>query len=125
VKRRILVVDDDPFIVEASSILLELQGHECRVATSGRDAIDLARRFAPDIVILDLHMSGMNGFEVARALRADGHRRLHLAAVTGFDDASAVARAREAGFDQHVVKPIDAAVLKRIVDEAERVTLSA
>jgi DNA-binding response OmpR family regulator len=115
-KHRILVVDDDPLLTEASSILLALDGHECRVANDGRSALEEARRFDPDIVIIDICMKGMSGYDVARALRADG-RTAHLAAVTGQDELLS------GGFDQHVVKPIDGDALKRIVATAERMSL--
>jgi CheY-like chemotaxis protein len=121
VKHRILLVDDDPFVVEASQILLGLEGHECRVATNGPQAIEEARAFDPDIVILDIGLPGMTGYDVARALRASaGSRPLHLAAVTGHDDVTDIEQARNAGFDQHLVKPVDAAVLSEIVRTAER-----
>ena len=117
-KHRILVVDDDPLLTEASSILLQLDGHECRTANDGPSAIEEARRFDPDIVIIDICMKGMSGYDVARALRAEG-RPVHLAAVTGQDEILS------GGFDQHVVKPIDAEALKRIVATAERMSLTS
>jgi DNA-binding response OmpR family regulator len=118
VKHRILVVDDDPLLTEASSILLSLDGHECRVANDGRTAIEEARRFDPDIVIIDICMKGMTGYDVARALRAESST-VHLAAVTGQDELLS------GGFDQHVVKPIDGGALKRIVATAERMSLAS
>lgn len=113
VKHRILVVDDDPLLTEASSILLALDGHECRTANDGHSALAEARRFDPDIVIIDICMRGLNGYEVAHALRVEG-KAVHLAAVTGQDVLLS------GGFDQHVVKPIDGEALRRIIEAAER-----
>jgi DNA-binding response OmpR family regulator len=121
VRYRILLVDDDPLLVEAAAILLELDGHECRMASDGKLALELARSFAPAIVILDLGLPGMTGFELARALRVQaGDKRLHIATVTGRDDPDDLDRERAAGIDQHVTKPIDEAALKSIVLAAER-----
>jgi len=116
-KHRILVVDDSRELTEAVSILLARDGHECRVANSGLQALDEARRFGPDIVILDIGLPGMSGYDVAHALRAEVARPLHLAAMTGRGSYD-LEQAR--AFDQRVMKPIDAAALRTIVHAAER-----
>ena len=120
-KHRILLVDDDPDTTQASAILLGLDGHECRRAASGVEAIHVAEEFTPDIVILDIGLPGMDGYALARELRVNAAGRpLHLAAVTGRAEASDVAQSRAAGVDQHLLKPIDGAALRAIVLAAER-----
>lgn len=116
VRHRVLVVDDYPDSAETSSLLLTILGHECRIAHSGSSALDQAAAFDPHIVILDIGLPDMSGYEVARQLRARSNgRRVHLAAVTGWGMPADQLRAFEAGFDQHVLKPTDSAKLKGIL----------
>lgn len=109
---RILVVDDCPDITEAVSILVEALGHVSCVANSGRDALEQASRFAPEIVILDLGLPDLSGIEVVRTIRSSPRSRaVHVVALTGYgrqrdrDDAIA------AGVDQFVIKPGDVRAL--------------
>ena len=104
---RVLVVEDNGDSRELLCELLEQAGFECRAAESGVAALDLAAEFRPDIAILDLGLPGMDGFEVARRLRRDSrHAGLCLVALTGYGQASDRAISREAGFDEHLVKPV-------------------
>jgi CheY-like chemotaxis protein len=106
-RHRILVVDDNQDGARSLSRLLELQGHECRVAFNGPAAIDLAARFRPDVFLLDIGMPEMSGYEVARRIRAlPEHRGATLIAITGWGQEEDRRRSREAGFDLHLVKPI-------------------
>lgn len=103
-------------------MLLMIYGHECRAAHSGRQALEIANDFFPDVVVLDIGMPDISGYDVARELRdraAAQGRRLHLVALTGWGQPADRARAFDAGFDQHVVKPADAAKLKQIIRIAE------
>jgi len=115
-RSRVLVVDDYPDSAEAASLLLTLHGHECRTATTGQEALEKAAEFDPDVVILDIGLPDITGYEVARTLRARaGTRSLYLAAVTGWGQPEDRAKAFAAGFDHHVTKPADLQKLSLIV----------
>jgi signal transduction histidine kinase len=105
---RILVVDDNEDAALMLHYALTLAGHETRIALDGPTALSLAKEFRPDVALLDLGLPVMDGFELARRLR-DGActARLRLVALTGYGQASDRARTTEAGFDAHLVKPID------------------
>lgn len=120
-KHRVLIVDDYPDAAEIACMLLGMLGHECRAAANGKDALDVASRFEPDIVLLDLGLPDVSGYEVARELRRmRGGQPLYLAAITGWGTDEDRARAIEAGFDQHVLKPADYAKLRDVIVRAER-----
>ncbi len=105
---RILLVEDDPDSAWGLSRLLQLNGYEVEIAADGHAAVAAARKTRPDVVLLDIGLPGMSGFEVARALREGRPRRdLRLIAVTGYGLEKDRARAREAGFDDHMTKPVD------------------
>jgi CheY-like chemotaxis protein len=105
-KRRVLVVDDYHDAAEITSSLVRLMGHESRVANTGRAALEEASRFAPEIVILDLGLPDIGGFDVARTLRIRAAGRpLHIAALTGWMQPWAREAAFAAGIDQYFVKP--------------------
>jgi signal transduction histidine kinase len=105
---RILVVDDNQDSACSMTLLLELQGHEVKVAHAGQAAIAIAGECLPDVILLDIGMPGMNGYEVAKHLRAqDKFAETLLIAVTGYGRASDVKQTEAAGFDHHLVKPID------------------
>ncbi|ESQ79135.1 response regulator [Asticcacaulis sp. YBE204] len=110
---RVLVVDDN----EASALTLmwavESWGDEVRACHDGRSALDLAREFHPDIVLLDIGMPGMDGLEVCAALRADPNTaHVKIIAQTGWGDSKMRQRTAEAGFDLHLVKPVNFEVLE-------------
>ena len=106
--RRILVVDDNVDGARTLASILEMQGHQVTVAHSGPTALELAASAAPDVVILDIGLPGMDGYSVARTLRGrpDTAKTL-LIAVTGYGQPDDVNEARNAGFDSHFVKPVD------------------
>jgi CheY-like chemotaxis protein/two-component sensor histidine kinase len=105
---RILVVDDNQDSACSMTLLLELQGHEVQVAHAGHTALKMAHDSRPDVILLDIGMPGMNGYEVARQLRAQpAFSDTLLVAVTGYGRASDVKQTESAGFDHHLVKPID------------------
>jgi PAS domain S-box-containing protein len=104
---RILVVDDNVDAAESLAILLQIDGHTVTVAHNGMDAVQRAESWRPDIVLLDIGLPGMNGYEVAEALRARDDCP-ELIAVTGYGQPADTRRAREAGFRVHLVKPVDA-----------------
>jgi CheY-like chemotaxis protein len=114
--RRVLVVDDNVDAAESTATLLRFQGHEVQTAHDGPATLEAVRAFHPEIVLLDIGLPGMNGYEVARALRALPEcRGLVLAAVTGYAREEDRRRAREAGFDHHLTKPLAAKTLTALV----------
>ncbi|WP_119156677.1 hybrid sensor histidine kinase/response regulator [Caldimonas tepidiphila] len=114
--RRVLVVDDNTDAAEAIGLLLRLHDHEVRVCGDGAEALAAAPVFAPDVVLLDVGLPGMNGYEVARALRRTPQGRgAILVALTGYGSESDRVQAQEAGFDHHLVKPADVEQLLAII----------
>jgi signal transduction histidine kinase len=109
---RILVVDDLAASAETLMTLLEMEGFEVRVAHEGREALRVAREFRPDVVLLDIGLPGMNGFEVAHGLRSQPESQdALLIALTGYGEAESRSRSAQAGFDFHMVKPADVNLL--------------
>ena len=105
---RILVADDNRDTADSSALLLELDGHEVRVAYSGTEALQVFEEFAPQLALLDIGMPGMNGYQLARSIRArETGRKTLLVAITGWDQEGDRLRAAEAGFDAHRAKPVD------------------
>jgi signal transduction histidine kinase len=111
--QRILVADDNHDAAEALSLQLQLAGHDVRTAHDGMEALQVARTFEPDIVLLDLGMPKMDGYEVARQLRTEsaGVRQMTLIALTGWGQQQDRDRTADAGFDAHLVKPVAEAQL--------------
>ncbi|HEX9719979.1 MAG TPA: response regulator [Ramlibacter sp.] len=109
---RILVVDDLAASAETLMTLLEMEGFDVRVANEGMAALKIAEDFRPDVVLLDIGLPGMNGFEVAHRLRTQpGSREALLIALTGYGEAESRLRSAQAGFDFHMVKPADVNLL--------------
>ena len=105
--RRVLVVDDNADACDAMKFLLEEEGHEVRTAGDGPAALEEARIRPPEVVLLDIGLPGMDGYEVARALRAlPGCELASIVAVSGYGQAEDRAQSRAAGFDEHFVKPV-------------------
>lgn len=120
---RILVVDDNVDTARGLARLLEMAGHEVRVAHDGREAIEAARETLPQLILLDIVLPGMDGREVARTLRADpNHRDTVIVAVSGYGEDDE-ARDNGPGFDHHMVKPIDHQALRAIIDHALKPTV--
>ena len=106
--RRVLLVEDNPDVRDGLRSLLELLGHEVRVAESGDEAIDGYVEFQPEAVLVDIGIPGIDGYEVARQMRAlPGRENALVVAVTGYGQPEDRARAEGAGFDAHLVKPVD------------------
>jgi CheY-like chemotaxis protein len=115
--RRILIVDDNADAADALDALLRSLGHETMVAYDGVQALQVAERFGPDIVLLDIGLPGLSGYEVARRLReTKGRRPKKIIAITGWGQEGDRTLSREAGFDVHLVKPVDEAVLRVILE---------
>jgi CheY-like chemotaxis protein len=116
--RRVLVVDDHPDAAEASCLLLNVLGHSCVPALTGEQALIEAERVRPDVVICDIGLPDISGYEVARALRRRHGDLVFLVALSGWGKADDRARSIDAGFDQHYVKPASAKMLQSIVASA-------
>jgi CheY-like chemotaxis protein len=118
---RILVADDNKDGRELLTYLLEHQGHTTITADDGQRALNAVADFDPDVAILDIGMPGLNGYELARRLRAgreDG--RPFLVALSGLGQAEDKARAAEAGFDHHFTKPVDVNALLSLLAQRVR-----
>jgi signal transduction histidine kinase/DNA-binding response OmpR family regulator len=115
--RKILVVDDNVDSAETLAKLMRLQGHSVQVAFDGPGALQSVQADKPDVVILDLGLPGITGFDVARILRDRGEDLL-LVAVSGYGRDEDRLRSREAGFDHHFTKPVDFTCLLKIVGAA-------
>jgi CheY-like chemotaxis protein len=106
--RRVLVVDDNPDAEDSLALLMQMHGHEVRTARDGPAALRMAEELRPEVVLLDIGLPGMDGYEVARKLRGQaGIEDALLVAVTGYGQEEDRQRAHQAGFDLHLVKPVD------------------
>ena len=116
--KHILIVDDYPDALDIWAIYLRAMGYEVSTAGDGAAAIAQAEKLLPDVIVLDLELPRVSGFDVARRLRANPEtEHIPLIAATGYSHAKQLDRAREAGFDQIVIKPCDPDFL---VEEIER-----
>jgi CheY-like chemotaxis protein len=107
---RILVVDDNHDTADSLQMLLHVMQHEIRTAYDGLEAVRSAQAFEPDVVFLDIGLPKMSGYEVAQTLRRQqGERRPTLIAISGWGQEADRKRSQEAGFDRHLVKPVDPA----------------
>ena len=112
--RRVLIVDDNEDSANSLAMILKLGGHETASVYTAVDALQRAAVFKPDVVLLDIGLPGMDGYEVALKMRElPGLRDIRLVAVTGYGRSDDRLRAREAGFDDHLIKPVEYAVLER------------
>jgi CheY-like chemotaxis protein len=113
---RILVADDSRDGADSLSFLLKAAGHEVFTAYEGRTAVTLAAEHRPDVVLLDIGMPEMSGYDVARAIRREvWGRPMRLIALTGWSQLDHRRRSLEAGFDEHLVKPVELDVLEAVL----------
>ncbi len=118
---RMLIVDDNRDAADSLAMLQRITGHEIRTAYDGLEAIQVANEFRPDVVLLDIGLPKMDGHEVAQQLRREPWgRQMCMIAVTGWSDEIDRAKSRAAGFDHHLVKPLDTAHLAQLLDAVER-----
>ncbi|MBZ0267487.1 response regulator, partial [bacterium] len=118
VARRILVVDDHRDSADVLKRLLELSGNEVAVAYDGPRGVEVAQKLHPEVVICDIGLPGMDGFEVARRLGEDPDTKsICMIALTGFGDADTIRAAREAGFRHHLTKPVETLKLERLLSD--------
>ncbi len=116
--RRILVADDDVDTVETLSLLLRQLGHEVSVATTSAAVLPLAREARPQLILLDIGMPDMDGWQLARLLRQElGRESVRIVAVTGRSQREDYVKSRQAGFDAHVTKPVDPSLIQSMLAE--------
>jgi len=117
VGRSILIIEDHDDAREALRALLELEGHRVEAAASGPRGVELARQTLPDIALVDIGLPEVDGYEVARRL-CGLTGRPYLIALTGYGQPDDVKRARDAGFDAHLLKPVDPDALAKVLSAA-------
>jgi PAS domain S-box-containing protein len=123
---RVLLVDDNQDLVVSMSRWLRQLGHDVRIAHDGATAIRMADEFRAEVVLLDIGMPQVNGYEVARTLRSSSWgREMLLVAVTGWGQEEDQRRSAEAGFDLHMTKPVDPLVLERFLDSIPRASIAS
>jgi CheY-like chemotaxis protein len=113
--RRVLVVDDNRDAADSLAEIVEMLGHAAIVAYDGAGALAKARADAPDVVLCDIGLPGMSGYDVARSLRDGARNGVLLVAVTGYAQPQDVTRALDAGFDRHIAKPASIEDIERLL----------
>jgi two-component system CheB/CheR fusion protein len=114
---RVLVADDNRDAADTLQRVLALYGHEVRVAYDGASALRIGQEFRPRVAVLDIAMPGSDGYEVAREMRRQQGRNVTIVALTGWGNENDLRRALEAGFDHHIVKPVDPGALNHLLAE--------
>jgi len=116
-RRRVLIVDDNEDAAESLSMLLSLDGHEVRTVATAQGALEVVRQSPPEVVLLDIGLPDIDGYEVARRVRAMPDRaQVRLVALTGYGQSEDRRRTESIGFDAHLVKPVDLALLQRTLE---------
>jgi len=115
-RHRIMVADDNRDAADTLAGMLKLFGHEVCIAYDGQEAVEMAERFQPDLALLDIGMPRLNGYDAARRIRSQprGHE-IRIVALTGWGQPEDKRRSQSAGFDEHLVKPVDPATLGRLL----------
>jgi PAS domain S-box-containing protein len=115
-RRRVLVVDDNRDAAASLATMLALVGHEARTAQDGLEALELAEAFRPEVILLDIGLPKLNGYDVCCRIREQSWgKRSFIVAITGWGQEDDRRRSREAGFDQHLVKPVDFTALETLL----------
>ena len=112
---QILLVEDNTDARDALRALLELDGYEVHAAADGTEGLDLARTKRPDVALIDIGLPGFDGYEVARRMKLLPTQPRFMVALTGYSEPEDRQRAKEAGFDAHLVKPVDPDDLGRLL----------
>jgi CheY-like chemotaxis protein len=119
-RRRVLVADDNRDSAQTLAMVLDVMGHETRLANDGLQAVAIAAEFEPDIVLLDIGMPKLNGYEACRQIRAQPWARdVVMVAVTGWGHDEDRRRSKSAGFDLHLVKPLDPVEVERMMRDLQ------
>jgi DNA-binding response OmpR family regulator len=114
-KPRILIVDDNRDLATSLARLLRLLGYEVEVVFDGRMGIEAARTYRPTVVLLDIGLPSLDGYQVAHALRQEGFHDMIIIAVSGYGQEEDRKRSREAGIDHHVTKPVDVKTITELI----------
>ena len=114
-RTRILIVDDNQDLARGMARLLELLGHDAEVAYDGPEGIEAARRYQPDVILLDIGLPGLDGYFVARALRQEGFGETLIIAISGYGQEEDRRRSLEAGMDHHLTKPVDIKAITALI----------
>jgi CheY-like chemotaxis protein len=110
------VVDDSPDAAGSLAMMLQVMGNEVRTAHDGAEAVEAAAAFGPDLILLDIGMPRLNGYDACRRIRElPGGREVVIVALTGWGQDEDKRRSQEAGFDGHLVKPAEPAALERLL----------
>jgi DNA-binding response OmpR family regulator len=113
----VLLVDDDQDVARSMSRFIRLLGHDIRVAFDGVEAVEMAGEFKPDVVLMDIGLPKVNGYDVAREMRSKPWgEKMMLVAVTGWGRESDRRRSHEAGFDRHLTKPMEPDMLEALLN---------
>jgi signal transduction histidine kinase/CheY-like chemotaxis protein len=113
-RRKVLVVDDNKSAAESIARLLQHRGHETQIAYDGKGTLDVLARYAPEVVILDLGLPDISGYEVAQQIK-NNNRRVSLVALTGYGQSEDKEKSSAAGFDHHLIKPVAIADIERVL----------
>jgi signal transduction histidine kinase/ActR/RegA family two-component response regulator len=118
-RRRVLIIEDHQDARESLRLLLAEEGHDVEVARDGPEGLDMLRRWRPEIALVDIGLPGLDGYRLAAAARSDpGTRGIFLVAVTGYGQPEDRRQAADAGFDEHIVKPVTPEALRRAMTRA-------
>jgi CheY-like chemotaxis protein len=120
--RRVLIADDSPAVTSTLAKLLAHLGQKVYTADNGKDAVKIATTERLDVVLSDLEMPGLDGYELARRIRANGSCRPILVAISGYGQPEDRARALEAGFDRFLIKPATLSELIEVLDRVDTLT---
>ena len=113
-----LIVDDNTDAADSIALLLQLSGHETKVVYGGEEAIAACAAFQPDVMLLDIGLPGMDGYQVIQHLRGAGFKG-HAIALSGYGQPEDTRKALHAGFDAHLVKPVELDTLERAIARAD------
>jgi CheY-like chemotaxis protein len=118
----VLVVDDYPLAAESLMKMLQLKGHDARIAQDGQTALEQVRTWWPEVVLLDIGLPGMDGYKVAESIRSlPGAADLLLIALSGYSQIDDRRRSAAAGFNHHLTKPVDAGALFQLISTREKI----
>ena len=117
-RKKILVIDDNRDAANTLAMLIKLKGNEVKAGYCGQEAMVLGETFLPDIAILDIGMPGMDGYETCSLIRQEPWgRNITILALTGYGQEEDIRKSLEAGFDEHLLKPVDLAALLTIIEK--------
>lgn len=118
---RVLIIDDDPDVADSMFMLIEALGYDARAVKNGSEALSELATYSPHVALIDIEMPGMDGWETARRIRErpEGVNML-LVAITGYGQVEDKLKSQEAGFDHHIVKPVDGVELGSFLDAIGR-----